>query len=324
MRLLSALALVLAACASPAPREGAPASGGLTADQTADLAALGVPVVVAGDAGRFRLVDVRADRTAGFGGASASYALHYRRDDGACFEISGTNEGLGGPAFPLVARPVRLPALPGRPTVALYQAADDPAASSAQDWGAGTVVSDDVAVGDLAAGGGVVRFRSAAEAGCRALSLDEAAALFAGLRLLGAAPAPAPPARPGPPAPPRPPAPPAPTDLSDLGAFADAPTVRDDPAIESGRTPEEAARGLAERYEGAARSVQVQIVQSVGGEATVLVSATGLADDSVEGERYRLAYRQGEGGIWFIEEAGVQVRCAPGRGHADWSAAPCR
>lgn len=314
------LVLGVAACSSP-PAGGfgqAPASTGLSADQTADLLALGAPVLVPRDPGAFRLAEVTAERIVDAGVASVFYRLQYRRGDGACFEVSGSNEGLGGPALPLVSRPVRLAALPGRPTVALYQAAGDPAASSAQDWGPGTVVSDYIEIGDLEAGGMAALFRSARDAGCRPLSLDEATPLVASLRLLTGAPAA--PERPGPPAPPRPPAP---ADLSNLGAFADAPAVRDDPAVESGQTPEEAARGLADRYDGAARSVEVQIVQSVGDEATVLVTATGLADDSVEGERYRLVYREGEGGTWFVEDAGVQVRCHAGRGHAGWSAAPC-
>lgn len=321
MRLLVVLALVLGACASPGRSAPDTPGSGLSAAQAAELVALGVPVLIADDLDRFRLTEFSADRTVSPGFTAVSYRLGYRRDDGACFEVYGGNDGFGGPDLPLVSQAVRLAALPGRPTVELYRAADDPSATSAQDWGAGTVISDYIEVGDAEAGGTVSLFRSASGSGCRALSLAEAAPIFARLRLVdgGAAAG----GRPGPPAPPRPPTPPATVDLTDLGPFADAPTVRDDPAVESGRTPEEAARGLSDRYEGRARSVQVQIIQSVGDEATVLVTATGLGDDSVDGERYRLTYREGEGGTWFIEDAGLQVRCHAGRGHTDWAATPC-
>ena len=304
-------ALALAACSSPTPSGGGDAAGSLSADEAARLLELGVPVVVPGEVGAFRLAELTADRNERGGVSSAGYEMTYRREDGACFEVFGTDEGLGGPAFPLASTDVRLDALPGRPTVALYRAPDAPDVPSAQAWGPGTVISDDVPVGGI-----VARFRSASGDGCRALTLGEAAPIFAGLRVLAGADGP----RRDLSAPPRPPAP---VDLTNLGTFAPAPTVLGDPAIESGRTPEEAARGLADRYRGEARSVEVQIVQAVGGEATVLVTATGLGDDSIDGERHRLAYEQGEDGTWFIEDAGVQVRCHAGRGHTDWSAEPC-
>ena len=311
MRLL-ALTLVLAACSSPepnapaAPDPAGPADSGLSPRQTADLAALGVPVLVADG---YDLVSVTADRMETGGPAVVDYVLLYRRD-GACVEVRGTNDGMGGPGLPAETRAVRLARVPGTPTMAIHRA-NTP--DEAEMWGDGTVISEWLHVGENLH----VSVRSADDLGdgCRLASLDAVARLAATLHPVRAD---------GASAAPRPPTPPAPADLTDLGTFAPAPTVMSDPAIQSGDSPEDASRGLAERYDGEAQSVQVQIVQSVGRDATVLVTAEGLGDDSVAGERYRLLYRQGADGDWELEDAGVQVRCHAGRGHAGWSAAPCR
>ena len=306
MRLL-ALALLVAACSSPEPNAPAlpdPADGAPSPRQTADLAALGVPVLVA-DADGYDLVSVTADRMEDGGPPVIDYTLLYRRGS-ACIAVRGTNDGMGGPGLPAETRAVRLSQVPGTPTMSLHRAAS---ADEAEIWGAATVISEWLGLdGDL-----FVSLLSSDDLGpdCRPASLDAAAAFAATLERIEAG------------GPPRPPAPPAPVDLENLGAFAPAPTVLSDPAIQSGSSPEDASRGLAERYGGEVQSVQVQIVQAVGRDATVLVTAEGLMDDSVAGERYRLVYRQNADGDWELEDAGVQVRCAPDRGHAGWSAAPC-
>ncbi len=47
-----------------------------------------------------------------------------------------------------------------------------------------------------------------------------------------------------------------------------------------------------------------------------------LRDDSVRDERLLLTYAP-IGGSWELVDAGRQVRCQPGRGHAGWSTAAC-
>ena len=298
MRLL-ALCFTLAACAGPpsggpGPVAPVPADGSaLDADQRAALAGLGIPALVPGDAGAFRLRTFEADSDGRF----ASYRLGYRRDDGACFEVSGSNEGLGGPEWPLVSTEARVASL-GR-TVRVYQAADDPRGTSAQVWGVSTVVSEIV---DLDGTG--VLFLSDTQDGCRPVSLDEGAALVADLRLLAAgAPRVAEPVEP-----------------SAFGEFTPAPDLLED--YNAASTARAAADALATRYGDDADRVLVEVLGETDAEATVLVTALGLRDDSIRDERLLLTYRP-YGPTWELVEAARQVRCWEGRGHQDWSPAAC-
>ena len=311
--------LVLAACAAlaacvvvpfpggterPPPERPAPAEpppGGLTPDQVATLGGLGVPVLVPGDVGAFSLAQFEASA----GAASASYALVYRRPDGACFEVSGSNGGFGGPDWPLVETEARVASL-GR-TVRVFEAADDPAATSAQVWGVGTVVSENIALDGASA-----LFLSDTQSGCRPVSLQEGAALVADLRLLGAGP---PTTEPGPPAEVG-----EPLEPSAFGAFAPAPDLLED--YNAASTPRVAADAIARRYDGAAERVLVEVVGQDDREATALVTAFGLPDDSIRDERLLLTYAL-FGGTWELADAGRQVRCWPGRGHAEWSPEAC-
>ncbi len=298
MRLVAASVLLLSACAGPPAVEeidpdpvfDVPEVSGLDADQQQALAGLGIPVLVPGDAGAFELSRFEAETDGQF----ASYALGYRRPDGACFEISGTNEGLGGPDWPLVSTEVRIADL-GR-TTRVYQASDDSGATSAQVWGRSTVVSDFV---DLDGTG--VLFLSDTQGGCRPVSLAEGADVVAGLQRLASRPAPA--------------------GAAGLGRFAPADDVLDD--YNAASTPQAAADALARRYESEADRVEVQVLAETSYEATALVTALGLADDSVRDERLRLTYAP-YGPTWELVAAGRQTRCQPGRGHTDWSDALCR
>ncbi|MGF1519448.1 MAG: hypothetical protein ACFCVB_16830 [Nodosilinea sp.] len=56
--------------------------------------------------------------------------------------------------------------------------------------------------------------------------------------------------------------------------------------------------------------------------ALVLLTQTGLADDSVNGMRYRLEFVP-DGDQWQLDWAGRQVRCQAGRGSEDWSTDLC-
>lgn len=59
-----------------------------------------------------------------------------------------------------------------------------------------------------------------------------------------------------------------------------------------------------------------------GGPATVTVTLDGLQDDSVAAERYVLRLRR-DGETWTLESATWGQRCQRGRGHQDFTPAPC-
>lgn len=51
------------------------------------------------------------------------------------------------------------------------------------------------------------------------------------------------------------------------------------------------------------------------GDSTVVVTVTGLPDDSVEAVRYELLFVRGEDGLFRFVEGFWSQRCQPGRGH---------
>ena len=303
-------AALLAACSAPRdtfPQDAGDVEdvGGLTADQSARLRALGVPVVVPGDLYGFTLAVVEAERR---DGGSVRYALDYRRSDGSCFQVSGGSGGFGGPDLPLVSTEVRVPGLGGR-SVRVYEAADVPGATSAQVWGVGTVVSDFI---DLDSGSAL--FLSDTQGGCRPVPLEEGSRIVGGLRLLAAGTSQVP-RLPGTTQPA------APADARALGAFAPADDVLS--GLNTASTPDIAAQAIARRYDDDADRVTVDVLSESSYEAVALVTLLGLRDDSVRDERLRLTYtRVGE--AWELIQAGRQVRCQSGRGPEDWSADACR
>ena len=294
--LLITCAVFGAACAAPPPEPllpspPEPVAGNLGPDDRDALRSLGIPVLVPGDVGAFRLAAVQVEA-----GAEPLYSLRYRRTDGACFEVTGASGGFGSPGYPIVSTDVRIRAL-GR-TVRLYEAARDEGATSAQAWGPGTVVSEPF---DLDGAGAF--FLSNDEDGCRPVTLQEGARIVSDLRLLAAGPA-------------RPPA-----DAAGLGAFADAPDLL--AGYNAASAPDVAADALARRYDGEADRVTVDVLRRSDAEATALVTAFGLRDDSIRDERLLLTYAPFDG-QWELVAAGRQVRCQSGRGHADWSDRACR
>lgn len=293
--------LVIAACASPPapdvydeppPPDADYAVGGLTADELATLRGLGIPVLVPGDVGAFELASLEAEAQ----GYETSYALRYQRADGACFEVSGANGGLGGPPFPLVSTDVRIADL-GR-SVRVYEASREPGATSAQVWGQGTIVSDFI---DL--DGPAALFLSDTQGGCRPVTLQEGAEIVAGLQLVTAAPRRDP-------------------QSGAMGRFAPADDLLDD--YNAASSPEIAADVLSQRYDGEATRVTVELDYQTEAEAVVFVTAFGLYDDSIRDERLRLVYENNGVGTWELVDAGRQVRCQSGRGHQDWSDLACR
>lgn len=55
----------------------------------------------------------------------------------------------------------------------------------------------------------------------------------------------------------------------------------------------------------------------------VIITDDGFADDSVRGERYKLKLKSDKSGVWYIISAQKAHRCWKGRGHTDYSTAPC-
>lgn len=295
--------LLLAACAAPVDRGprtpdrddvGLEDVGtlpvGLSADDVETLTELGVPVVVPSDPGTFEVVELEASAV----DRSASYSVRYQRADGACFELSGGSEGFGGPSLPIVSTDVRVNGL-GR-TVRVHEASRDPGATSAQVWGAGTIVSEFI---DL--DGASALFLSDTAGGCRPVTLDEGVQIVRSLVQLQPSSRSA-------------------AGVGPLGAFAPAEDLLE--RVNAASSPELAADAIARRYSGEADRVTVDVLSESGYEAVALVTAFGLRDDSIRDERLRLTYTPYDG-TWELTAAGRQVRCWQGRGHQGWSDQAC-
>lgn len=79
--------------------------------------------------------------------------------------------------------------------------------------------------------------------------------------------------------------------------------------------------GVSEPVEGNFQE-QVSLVEETDSQAIVMLTQTGLADDSVEGTRYWLEFvRQGQ--KWQLNWTGRQVRCYDDRGSQIWSKNSC-
>lgn len=67
---------------------------------------------------------------------------------------------------------------------------------------------------------------------------------------------------------------------------------------------------------------KLTLIDRVPNQPVVLLTQTGLLDDSVEGTRYRLEFKP-QGKQWQLIWVGQQHRCYPGRGSQEWSSEPC-
>jgi hypothetical protein len=59
-----------------------------------------------------------------------------------------------------------------------------------------------------------------------------------------------------------------------------------------------------------------------GGPQTVVVTLDGLPDDSVQAERWTLAFEEADG-VYALKAALREIRCRESRGHQDFSAENC-
>ena len=290
-------------------------AAGLSTAQARDIAALRAPVALPSHMEGWDVYRMVHEGTGGNPSGVVGYSVRWRRADGACVEVLGSNDGLGGPGYPMTSARVRLSGMPGAPEAALYKAADDPAATSAQNWGPGTIVSDYVETGEgteyLA-----VWLISTDEDGCTPLALDEAAEILARLRPLHTG-----------------------DGLRTAGAIAAAergegqdPFWSDpelgDFAFDDGPTgdamqgePVEAVRAWMSNPE--LDDADIRVLARTSDEVRVLATRTDLPDDSVRGMRTLFVFRPGRDGRMQFFAAGYQVRCWQGRGHQGWSPADC-
>ncbi|MGH9838946.1 MAG: hypothetical protein ACREEM_09190 [Blastocatellia bacterium] len=87
---------------------------------------------------------------------------------------------------------------------------------------------------------------------------------------------------------------------------------------------------VAMRFAGKTEEARTTIIEVAkksaedAGSATVVITIEGLLDDSVRAEKYKLEMIRTEEGWWRVERAYKARTCWPGRGHADYSSAPCR
>lgn len=91
------------------------------------------------------------------------------------------------------------------------------------------------------------------------------------------------------------------------------------------RSPMETAVRLAGEFtEMRSRTLEMQTPSAEGGDKlTLTVTNEGLLDDSVRAERFIFELEKNRSGIWLVTSARKSWACWPGRGHEDFSAAPC-
>jgi hypothetical protein len=74
------------------------------------------------------------------------------------------------------------------------------------------------------------------------------------------------------------------------------------------------------------RSKTIEFTAPTADEAdslSVTITSDGHLDDSVRGEKYSLALRRNQQGVWRFASGGKAWRCQPGRGHQDYSTTKC-
>jgi len=72
-----------------------------------------------------------------------------------------------------------------------------------------------------------------------------------------------------------------------------------------------------------ATSISSRLGGEGAGPATVVATLDRLLDDSVRAQRYVLALERRADGTWRVRSAAWSQRCQQGRGHQDFTAAPC-
>lgn len=75
--------------------------------------------------------------------------------------------------------------------------------------------------------------------------------------------------------------------------------------------------------EAATTSLVLESNPETGQEAVVTVTKDGLLDDSVRAVRYELVFEKQADGTWRLSSASWAQRCAPRRGHQDFTPELC-
>ncbi len=313
-RPLLVLVLALAGCSPRTPDDRPPAplpapppppadtratraeAAGLSERQAADLDSLGVPVYVPVLPAGWTLTEATS-RLTGVTDDSVSvrpeYILRVRTSEQTCLVFVALTEGINDVFVfedPPNERDVRVPGVPVAQPLRLGWGI---AGETTEGWEDGRVMSDWFGTDGLS-----LQIRSSDADGCAPASPEAAETFLEALRPLDPA-----------------------DDAVLLGPVA---RVEVEPATAFGADPEAlalAAFSPADLGEGRQR-VGVETLRRRARFAVVLVTTTGLPDDSVRDERTRVVLgRVAEG--WTVTAAGRQVRCQQGRGHADWSAEAC-
>ena len=325
------LALALAACVSPgsnsAPPPDADAEGrtderaderadgdaspgeradaaGLSDAQARRLTDLDVPVIVPVLTDGWALHELEASAE-DYGGDQRwpSYALHYRHDDGRCFDVNAGSEGIGDVFMgePPHGREVDVPGIAAYgPAYLGYAEAGD----EAEGWEAPEVQTE-----WLGADGIVVHLGSRdtgreGDEGCLRLGPEEAAGFIGSLRYLDPA-----------------------DDVLALGLMSPRETMEEalDPETLTGPDPETAARRMFEGA-GEARATTVETLPDEAGDARR------RARDAHRPRRRLRARRADPRGLLAPPRRALaarrrrrpRYRCHRGRGQADWGAALCQ
>jgi hypothetical protein len=107
------------------------------------------------------------------------------------------------------------------------------------------------------------------------------------------------------------------------GSFQELPPPQKQSLI--GEDPRRIAQnlfGTAEKPTEGNFQEEIVLIDRIPNRPVVLLTQTGLLDDSLEGRRYRLEFvPQGE--QWRLNWVGVQNRCRAGRGSGEWSKENC-
>ncbi|HEY9704702.1 MAG TPA: hypothetical protein V6C58_19830 [Allocoleopsis sp.] len=83
-----------------------------------------------------------------------------------------------------------------------------------------------------------------------------------------------------------------------------------------------AVKMLNESEEEGRISDEINIEYKQSNYAIITLTHNGLADDSVQGMKYKIEVRK-KGNNWQIVWVGNQVKCHKGRGHQNWSSNRC-
>ncbi len=288
---VAGLALV-AGCASPSATPSATSSGRATVSDRA--AAAGLSDAQAAALTRIGVpVAVPGRLPAGWRVAGVDapeveypeYTVRYAGPGGTCFAVTGATEGLGDRFLlaPSRQRDIDAPTLATHGPIPLGWSDD----AGNEDWGGRRATTEWFGTDGVA-----YAVDSPAGDGCERADIDTLADVVGSLHMLD------------------------PRDDGPTGVWAFA-----DLTGGAGPTPEAAARSAAGPDEENGRTT-VEVLNRRERYAVVLVTRTGLADDSVRDERLRVTTVH-ERRAWTVVDAVRQVRCQPGRGHTDWSADAC-